>query len=130
PLGRPTGTSRASREYPFGLYLMHAKAPFLCSRRPLTGKRSSKAAEDRAADGYCENCTRNELQGDGYVATRVGQNFGKYKINRLLGKGGMGEVYEAFDTSKGRTVALKILSDQYSQDERFRERFQRESRAA
>ena len=64
------------------------------------------------------------------MATRVGQYFGKYKINRLLGKGGMGEVYEAFDTSKGRTVALKILSDQYSQDERFRERFQRESRAA
>jgi serine/threonine protein kinase len=64
------------------------------------------------------------------VATRVGQNFGKYKINRLLGTGGMGEVYEAFDTSKGRTIALKILTDQYSQDERFRERFQRESRAA
>lgn len=64
------------------------------------------------------------------MATRVGQNFGKYEINRLLGKGGMGEVYEALDTSKGRTIALKILTDQYSQDERFRERFQRESRAA
>ncbi|MGX9789735.1 serine/threonine-protein kinase [Mycobacterium sp. MMS18-G62] len=64
------------------------------------------------------------------MATRVGQNFGKYKIVSLLGKGGMGEVYEAFDTTKGRTIALKILSDQYSQDERFRERFQRESHAA
>lgn len=61
------------------------------------------------------------------MGTRVGENFGKYKITRLLGKGGMGEVYEAVDTSKERTVALKILSDQYSQDERFRERFQRES---
>ena len=64
------------------------------------------------------------------MTTRVGESFGKYKITKLLGKGGMGEVYEAFDTSKERTVALKILSDQYSQDERFRERFQRESRAA
>jgi predicted Ser/Thr protein kinase len=64
------------------------------------------------------------------VATRVGQSFGKYKIVRLLGKGGMGDVYEALDTTKDRTVALKILNDQYSQDERFRERFQRESRAA
>jgi serine/threonine protein kinase len=64
------------------------------------------------------------------VATRVGESFGKYEIVRLLGKGGMGDVYEALDTTKNRTVALKILTDQYSQDERFRERFQRESRAA
>jgi serine/threonine protein kinase len=53
------------------------------------------AVEDRAADAFCENCTRNELQEDGYVATRVGH-----------------------------------LSDQYSQDQRFRARFQRESCAA
>ena len=62
--------------------------------------------------------------------SRVGQMFGKYKIIGLLGKGGMGEVYEAQDTSKGRTVALKILAQQYSHDESFRTRFQRESRAA
>src|SRR6195952_83474 len=62
--------------------------------------------------------------------SRVGQMFGQYKIVGLLGKGGMGEVYEAEDTGKGRTVALKILSSQFSHDESFRTRFQRESRAA
>jgi serine/threonine kinase PknH len=64
------------------------------------------------------------------VKSLVGGTFGKYQIRRLLGKGGMGEVYEAYDTDKGRTVALKILADQYSQDATFRTRFLRESRAA
>ncbi|HKV20593.1 MAG TPA: serine/threonine-protein kinase [Mycobacterium sp.] len=62
--------------------------------------------------------------------SRVGTTFGRYAISRLIGKGGMGEVYEAYDTDKERTVALKILADEYSHDESFRTRFQRESRAA
>jgi serine/threonine protein kinase len=64
------------------------------------------------------------------VDSRVGETFGKYKISRLLGKGGMGEVYEAYDTDKGRTVALKILTAEHAQDDTFRTRFLRESRAA
>jgi serine/threonine protein kinase len=62
--------------------------------------------------------------------TRVGDSFGKYELTALLGKGGMGEVYQAYDTDKGRNVALKILPDQYAQDERYRARFLRESHAA
>ncbi|SBS79022.1 Serine/threonine protein kinase [uncultured Mycobacterium sp.] len=61
---------------------------------------------------------------------RDGTSFGKYTISRLLGRGGMGEVYEAYDTAKGRAVALKILSDGVSHDPAFRARFQRESQAA
>jgi predicted Ser/Thr protein kinase len=64
------------------------------------------------------------------VDSRVGTTFGKYNITRLLGKGGMGEVYEAYDTGKGRTVALKILAHELSDDVAFRTRFQRESQAA
>lgn len=62
--------------------------------------------------------------------SRVGRTFGKYSLSRLLGKGGMGEVYEAYDTDKRRSVALKILREQYSEDEQYRTRFQRESHAA
>ncbi|WP_369804988.1 serine/threonine-protein kinase [Mycobacterium sp. IS-836] len=62
--------------------------------------------------------------------SRVGTTFGKYNITRLLGKGGGGVVYEAYDTGKGRTVALKVLADEFSTNETFRTRFQRESQAA
>jgi serine/threonine protein kinase len=64
------------------------------------------------------------------VESRVGTEFGKYTLISLLGKGGMGEVYEAYDTEKNRTVALKILADGFSSDATFRKRFQRESHAA
>jgi predicted Ser/Thr protein kinase len=64
------------------------------------------------------------------VESRVGTAFGKYNITSLLGKGGMGEVYAAYDTDKKRTVALKILADGLSNDATFRTRFQRESHAA
>ncbi|WNG93681.1 protein kinase domain-containing protein [Mycobacterium sp. ITM-2016-00318] len=62
--------------------------------------------------------------------SRVGTSFGRYELIALLGQGGMGEVYEARDTEKKRTVALKILRDQYAEDENFRARFLRESHAA
>lgn len=61
---------------------------------------------------------------------RIGAEFAGYRLISLIGHGGMSIVYRAEHIGLGRTVALKLLSPQLSDDEDFRERFQRESRTA
>lgn len=59
--------------------------------------------------------------------SREETTFGPYYLKRLLGRGGMGEVYEAEHTVKKFTVALKLMSQAVSQDPVFRKRMEREA---
>src|SRR5688500_17816331 len=59
-----------------------------------------------------------------------GTIVGRYEVRSLLGQGGMGEVYRAFDTPLGRDVALKILDASVAVDPERVHRFLQEARAA
>lgn len=78
------------------------------------------APEALAAEMFSENADYPSL---------VGSEIGHYKIVRLLGTGGMGEVYLAEDTKLRRKVALKLLPPQFSADNERKRRFLKEARA-
>src|SRR3981081_2522093 len=64
------------------------------------------------------------------AAPGIGAEFAGYRIEALLGRGGVGLVYLAEDRHRPRRGALKILRAEYAEDPQFRERFVRESRLA
>jgi serine/threonine-protein kinase len=61
---------------------------------------------------------------------RIGSEFVGYRIDDLIGRGGMGVVYRAYDLRLKRAVALKLMTPELALDQRFRERFSREAELA
>ncbi|MEG0457920.1 MAG: protein kinase, partial [Oscillospiraceae bacterium] len=54
---------------------------------------------------------------------------GRYEIKELIGVGGMANVYKAFDIVDEKIVAVKILRDEFAENEEFIKRFKTESKA-
>src|SRR5436305_10697929 len=59
-----------------------------------------------------------------------GSVVGGYRIDELIGRGGMGLVYRATNVALNRIYALKVLAPALAEDEQFRQRFKREMRIA
>jgi serine/threonine protein kinase len=68
-------------------------------------------------------CVTGDVSGD-----LTGRRLGNYRIDGVLGKGGMSVTYKATDVRLGRKVALKIIGDHLGADAEFRERFVDEAR--
>jgi len=58
------------------------------------------------------------------------ESFGHYRLLDVLGRGGMGQVFRAYDATTDRVVALKVLPAHLAEDAEFQERFRREARIA
>ena len=87
------------------------------------------ALPTQAGSAKTEVITRNPAQVRSRGLPRPGEQFGHYRIVRLLGEGGMGAVFDAEDLESGRRVALKVLSQTLDSPE-ARQRFFREGRTA
>lgn len=54
--------------------------------------------------------------------------LGRYEVKERIGKGGMAQVFKGFDSNLDRTVAIKVLYENLSEDPTFKERFEREAK--
>ena len=63
------------------------------------------------------------------MTASAGRHLGRFRLERLIGRGGVAEVWEARDQSLGRRVAVKIILPNLSGEARFHERFLSEARS-
>jgi len=92
-----------------------------------------RAFEECPRCGACYDTGTTRCEVDGSTLNLVATPrllIDRYRLEKRLGQGGMGKVYRATDVSLDRTVAVKMLRDEFFADQQALERFRRESRLA
>ncbi len=79
-------------------------------------------------DAFREIAEQQKNQSGKHRPAMIGRQIGNYRIQALLGKGGMGEVYLAHDSDLDVDVAIKFLTETYAEDPEWQARFNREGR--
>ncbi len=100
--------------------------------KALRGKVEELLAAHRQAGSFIETPVATldtSIAENGQPGFLIGQTIGHYEISKLIGAGGMGEVYVASDVRAGRNAALKLLPTRFTGDTGRLKRFQQEARA-
>ena len=84
---------------------------------------------DREAGEFLETPAVDMLERERDPSSLIGRQLGPYRIQSLIGAGGMGEVYAAEDARLGRRVAVKVLPPHFADRPESCQRFEREARA-
>ena len=101
--------------------------------KELRGEVQKMLDSSDAAESFMETPAASEVAGlilQPRENLQSGKTFGHYKTLKLIGAGGMGEVYLAEDKKLDRKVAIKILNEHFSKNESNLQRFIREAKAA
>ncbi|WP_234904110.1 protein kinase domain-containing protein [Mycolicibacterium frederiksbergense] len=119
------------------IWLRHRRHDDAHQRPDVTAEASSPAqavAEGRSTHNSLPSSPSAPTQAAPAVLhpseATVSAELGRYQLLDVIGRGGMGEVWKAFDTDTNRIVALKLLPPHLTDDRTFRERFKREARLA
>ncbi len=99
--------------------------------RPLLCPNCCSTLEIAAADAICSACgSRFRMEQEGPALLPINRRMGRYELRGLVGRGGFGTVYEAWDTELKRRVAIKVPRAGSLDDKEDSERFLREARHA